>query len=292
MPSTDRILIVGIDYSDFCIPALDQALLIAAQSAGTRLVPLLALPQNAAPKTSLTEPATREFVERARENLSRLVQERASALGVKMPPIAPEVCFGKPATRLIERAGELEAALIVLGTHGHQGLQELLMGSVTEEVVRKASCSVLVARKQAASVGAPTHVPAADALLGRATSARDFSPAEADLDAGTEGPAGPNPAASDGTGAELLTGPHIDAGRVVLHVLDVPSGQTFVCSFRDFGSVRVEPLEGQWVPQPSSEERARAARLALEEARRDPAQFEELFEEIARRNRTRGPELE
>jgi nucleotide-binding universal stress UspA family protein len=287
MPSTDRTLIVGVDYSDFCIPALDQALLIAAQSPGTRLVPVLALPQNAAPKTSLTEPATREFVERARENLLRLVQERASALGVTMPSSVPEVCFGKPAPCLLERARELQAALIVVGTHGHQGLQERLMGSVTEEVVRGASCSVLVARQHPLAVGAATRMPV-DALLGRATSARDFSPAEADFD--IEKPAAAPSAQSAGSGAELLTGPHIDAGRVVLHVLDVPSGQTFVCSFRDFGSVRVEPLEGQWVPQPSSAERARAARLALEEAQRDPAQFEELFEEIARRNRARSAE--
>lgn len=286
MPSTDRTLIVGIDYSDFCIPALDQALLIATQSPGTRLVPVLALPQNAAPKTSLTEPATREFVERARENLLRLVQERAGALGVQMPPSAPEVRFGKPATCLLERARDLDAALIVVGTHGHQGLQDLLMGSVTEEVVRGASCSVLVARQQPIAAGAATRVPAADTLLGRATSARDFSPAEADFDTGK--PDGTANAQSNGSGAELLSGPHIDAGRVVLHVLDIPSGQTFVCSFRDFSSVRVEPLEGQWVPQPSSDERARAARLALEEAQRDPAQFEELFEEIARRNRSRA----
>jgi nucleotide-binding universal stress UspA family protein len=278
MPSTDRTLIVGIDYSDFCIPALDQALLIATQAPGTKLVPLLALPQNAAPKTSLTEPLTRDFVERAKENLLRLVQERAHALGVQPPESAPEVCFGKPATCLLERAGELAATLIVVGAHGHRALQDLLTGSVTEEVVRGAACSVLVARAPATGVGASGRVPVGETARARAESARDFSPADAGRDA----------AKGDGSGAELLSAAHIDAGRVVLHVLDVPSGQTFVCSFRDFSSVRVEPLEGQWVPQPSSEERARAARLALEEARRDPALFEELFEEIARRNRVRS----
>lgn len=282
MPSTDRTLIVGIDYSDFCIPALDQALLIATQAAGTKLVPLLALPENTAPKTSITEPATRDFAERARENLLRLVQERAHALGVQPPPTLPEVCFGKPATRLLERARELEAALIVVGTHARQGLQHLLMGSVAEEVVRGASCSVLVARPQPAVSGDATRSTAGDAVRARAASARDFSPAEAAVDASADA------ANADVSGAELLSGPHIDAGRVVVHVLDAPSGQTFVCSFHDFSSVRVEPLEGQWVPQPSSDERARAARRALEEARRDPAQFEELFEEIARRNRLRS----
>ena len=81
----------------------------------------------------------------------------------------------------------------------------------------------------------------------------------------------------------LWLGAFIIVLRVVLHVLDVRSGQTFVCSFTDFASVSVEPLEGQWVPQPTSDERARAARFALEEARLESGLFERLFEELARR---------
>jgi hypothetical protein len=91
--------------------------------------------------------------------------------------------------------------------------------------------------------------------------------------------------------ARALGEPYLDAGRVVLNVLDVPTGEVFICSFADFASVRVEPLEGSWVPQPSSEARARVAWAALEEALREAPRFEELFEERARRAAARQKEL-
>ena len=36
--------------------------------------------------------------------------------------------------------------LVVMGTHGRTGLKHALLGSVTEKVVRKASCAVLTIR--------------------------------------------------------------------------------------------------------------------------------------------------
>jgi universal stress protein A len=51
--------------------------------------------------------------------------------------------------------------LIVMGTHGRTGLRHLLFGSVTEDVVRKAHCPVMVVKAPAREAGAPTHPTAA-----------------------------------------------------------------------------------------------------------------------------------
>ncbi len=49
-----------------------------------------------------------------------------------------------PATReILEAADEMSADLIVLGTHGRSGFDRVVMGSVTEKVLRKARCAVL-----------------------------------------------------------------------------------------------------------------------------------------------------
>jgi len=48
-----------------------------------------------------------------------------------------------PAPLILTHAGECGADLIVMGTHGRQGLGHLLLGSVAEEVVRKARSPVL-----------------------------------------------------------------------------------------------------------------------------------------------------
>lgn len=48
-----------------------------------------------------------------------------------------------PAARIVEVAGRIGADLIVLGTHGRSGFERLLLGSVTERVVRTATCPVV-----------------------------------------------------------------------------------------------------------------------------------------------------
>ncbi|MEO6035448.1 MAG: universal stress protein [Verrucomicrobiota bacterium] len=53
---------------------------------------------------------------------------------------------GRPAVEINEAAAELECDLIVISTHGHTGWERMTLGSTTEEVVRHASCPVLVVR--------------------------------------------------------------------------------------------------------------------------------------------------
>jgi len=53
---------------------------------------------------------------------------------------------GKAESEIINAAKELACDLIVLGTHGHTGLDRLLMGSTAAKVVRRAGCPILVVR--------------------------------------------------------------------------------------------------------------------------------------------------
>jgi nucleotide-binding universal stress UspA family protein len=50
---------------------------------------------------------------------------------------------GDPATEIVRIADAEHVDLIVLGAHGRSGFSRLLMGSVAEVVVRKATCPVL-----------------------------------------------------------------------------------------------------------------------------------------------------
>ncbi len=58
---------------------------------------------------------------------------------------------GAPAACILERAASLPADLIVMGTHGRGGFERLLLGSVTEKVLRKARCPVLTVPPPAAA---------------------------------------------------------------------------------------------------------------------------------------------
>ena len=60
--------------------------------------------------------------------------------------VATHVRHGKPFVEIIRVARDLEADVIVIGSHGQSGLAETLFGSTAEKVVRKAPCAVLVVR--------------------------------------------------------------------------------------------------------------------------------------------------
>jgi nucleotide-binding universal stress UspA family protein len=53
---------------------------------------------------------------------------------------------GDPAAQILRVAQETNCDLIVMGSHGRTGLDRLLMGSVAEQVVRRASCPVLTVK--------------------------------------------------------------------------------------------------------------------------------------------------
>lgn len=54
--------------------------------------------------------------------------------------------MGDPATEIVKVADDEQADMIVIGTHGRTGLSRLLMGSVAEQVVRRAKCPVLTVK--------------------------------------------------------------------------------------------------------------------------------------------------
>lgn len=65
--------------------------------------------------------------------------------------------IGKPFRALVEKAEREGVDLIVMATHGRTGLSHMLMGSVAEKVVSRATCPVLVvprADRTAASAAA------------------------------------------------------------------------------------------------------------------------------------------
>ncbi len=51
---------------------------------------------------------------------------------------------GAPITNIVERAEEFKADYIVMGSHGHTALYDLLVGSTTHGVLQRATCPVVI----------------------------------------------------------------------------------------------------------------------------------------------------
>jgi nucleotide-binding universal stress UspA family protein len=74
------------------------------------------------------------------ERLSRLQPRHANVR------LEHRLAEGDPAGEILDLARESGCDLIVMGTHGRTGLGRLLLGSVAEQVVRKAPCPVLTVK--------------------------------------------------------------------------------------------------------------------------------------------------
>jgi len=60
--------------------------------------------------------------------------------------ILTEILHGSPESRIVEKAEEIQADLIIVGSHGYNRWERLLLGSVSDAIVHHAPCSVLVVR--------------------------------------------------------------------------------------------------------------------------------------------------
>jgi HSP20 family protein len=107
------------------------------------LIPFTAAAMPELPSATIVE-ATYEAQGDVDEYLSRLAQEIRQR-GVRVQTATRS---GDPARRIIETAGEMDAALIAMTTHGRSGLSRVVFGSVAESVAREASVPVLLVRAE------------------------------------------------------------------------------------------------------------------------------------------------
>jgi nucleotide-binding universal stress UspA family protein len=86
-----------------------------------------------------------ELRAKAEEELKKLVEVETK----RRARSSTMVRVGKPFIEIITAAKEEQIDLIIMATHGHSGIEQILFGSTAERVVRKAHCPVLTVRTRA-----------------------------------------------------------------------------------------------------------------------------------------------
>lgn len=85
-------------------------------------------------------------VEKLEEEAAEAVFSTArKAVGSADVSVEEKTLFGLPAEMLLNHADEVPGAMIVMGRRGHSNLTELFLGSVSQRVIHKATCPVLLA---------------------------------------------------------------------------------------------------------------------------------------------------
>jgi nucleotide-binding universal stress UspA family protein len=148
-------ILVPTDFSHCSNEAVDYAATLAAQlNAEILLVHVMELPVYPVNFTLADPLGFRELKEKADESMEKV------AAPWKGKGVAIETLFlkGDPASEIIKAASANECDLIVMGTHGRKGIARVLIGSVTEQVIRSSSIPVLavrVRREEEGGEGAP-----------------------------------------------------------------------------------------------------------------------------------------
>jgi nucleotide-binding universal stress UspA family protein len=101
-------------------------------------VPLLSVPAPAMVPPVDIKRHQEEIVKEAEEKLQSAEKKLSKDINATM-----KVVIGEAADQIIKTAGSEETDLIVIATHGHTGWRRFMLGSVTERVIRNASCYVL-----------------------------------------------------------------------------------------------------------------------------------------------------
>lgn len=150
-------ILVPIDFSE----RSEQALWFAAELAQSyrgQLTLLHVVEEVALPGVYGLDPVpvnTPDVMARARASLDDLVQQLPDDV-----PATAVVMPGHAARDILAYADEQDTDLIVIATHGRTGIEHLLLGSVTEKVVRLAPCPVCTMRSTMPPVNIPETRPA------------------------------------------------------------------------------------------------------------------------------------
>ncbi len=144
-----RNIVLATDFSAPADLALARALAVARQQDAHLTICFVETPAEASSITPEAEVAAlelsslqKDLAEYEERELAVRV-ERAKAAGVSASGLRRE---GEPEETIAELAKELDAGLIVCGTHGRTGVRRFFLGSVAERLSRLAHKNVLVAR--------------------------------------------------------------------------------------------------------------------------------------------------
>jgi nucleotide-binding universal stress UspA family protein len=130
------------DFSDNAANAFQLACMLARDYAAHLIVLHAAhRPMDVLGGTQGIPPFPEEYGHAELEERLRRLQSPYASVRIER-----RLLTGDPAREILRVSQDIPCDLIVMGTHGRTGLSRLLMGSVAEQVVRKASCPVITVK--------------------------------------------------------------------------------------------------------------------------------------------------
>ena len=136
-------ILVPTDLSDGAEQALDYACELARTlGAKVHLLNVIGIPVLGVPELGMALTST--MIDSMIADNQKALDELAAAKGADGEVVLKT---GDARDLILQTVKELDVDLIVMGTHGRRGIRRALLGSVTESIVRSATCPVLTVRR-------------------------------------------------------------------------------------------------------------------------------------------------
>ncbi|HMJ10924.1 MAG TPA: universal stress protein [Polyangiaceae bacterium] len=157
-------VVIGIDFSPAGDVALKQAFaMVNATPFAEPHVVYVAAAYGAMVRIDTPDEVFTLGIEEAAERLRAHVESVVESFRLEhetfFDRVVTHIRVGSPAREIAQLAADLDADMVIVGTHGHTAVRRLLLGSVTEGIMRLARCPVLVVRPKDHGNGAVGHVP-------------------------------------------------------------------------------------------------------------------------------------
>ena len=137
-------IVVAVDISDYSVMVMARASAMAiAFSAEIHVISVVGLPKLIVSEADIGIQDVRLSEKEFQENHKRLIDEHLKGRDLR---IESRVLHGDPSGKILSYANEINADLIVMGSKAYGKIQRLFLGGVSEDVVRNAKCSVMIAR--------------------------------------------------------------------------------------------------------------------------------------------------
>jgi nucleotide-binding universal stress UspA family protein len=139
-------VVAAVDFSDRSHEVAAEGVALARASGGTLHLLHVAAGEPALAGYDKDEisPFTRSARAGELTDEHHRLRELADHLAEDGVSVTPLVVMGPTAQMILDAADHLQASHLVVGSHGHGGLHHLLVGSVAEEVVRRAKVPVVL----------------------------------------------------------------------------------------------------------------------------------------------------
>ncbi|PTY03129.1 hypothetical protein DB347_21830 [Opitutaceae bacterium EW11] len=143
-PAVMKTILAPIDFSTATESVIDAAIDLAQATNGRVVLLHIVQPPILTSDYGLAMESFQEAVTLSEKHAAKRLAELKTRAESRVPEVQVEQVSGSAIAEILEAAKRNSADYLVMGSHGHTALYDLLVGSTTHGVMRRIQCPVVI----------------------------------------------------------------------------------------------------------------------------------------------------